>query len=431
MDGARAKARRRSSGDSEAGFSMAEALVTVMILGVLTTPLAGVFNSGFTAAADASQRTDAVALATSDLALVRSLPYSKVGFYADQNGYEPSVGSMTTVTLGSTTPAGYVPQIVPVSTSKVGTITFEVSTEIVWAAASGALPGSPTSYSQAYKEAMATVSWGSASTPQSVTEQTIIYSGALGAYSGPGSDATGSGSGGGMLGAPQLAAAQVPASPAGESEVGLTWSMPPGTSAGYFVVEWSTDPAMPSSSLQASPHESSSVTSYTVQGLSAGSTYFFEVVAYQAGDSATMASNQVEATTDSSSSSTCSLGSFTVMGQTSGNTGKTYLNPDGTMSEDLTLALDTTGSCPGPYSVMAEPSGTTTADPGAPYVLPTASSGQWIGTVPSAGETGWALGEHSFVVMFDGSPVSPPVGQTFLVCAYLPPSEQSSSQNQC
>jgi hypothetical protein len=418
----------------EGGFSMAETLLTVMIFGVVTTPLAGMFNGAFSAAAGAAQRTQAVALASSGLALVESVPYSKAGFYADQVGYQPSYDGAPTVTIANTTPGGYLPSVVPVRTETVGTIAYTVTTEIVWVGATSAIGGSTSSYAEAYKEAFVTAAWREGGSWQTVTEKTILYSGALGPYSGPAGGSGGSGgssSGATELGAPELADPSVPAAPAGESEVDLSWAMPPGTSASYFVVEWSTDPAMPADDLQASPHQASGTSSYDVTGLSAGTTYFFEVVAYQGGTGDYLASNQVQATTTSSSSTACSLGSFTVMGQTSGNTGKTYLNPDGTMSENLTLVLDTSGSCSGPFSVFASPVDSDTADPGAPYPLPVASAGQWSGVVDSAGQSGWALGEHSFVVELNGSPVSPPVAQTFLVCSYLPPSERSSSQNQC
>ncbi len=416
---------------SEGGFTMAETLVTVLLFGIVTTPLAGVFTSGFQAAAGAAQRTDAVGIATSGISLVESLPYSKAGFYADQPGYQASYDGAPTVTIASSTPAGYTPPIVPVRSETVGPITYTVTTAIVWAGASSATSDTSVPYADAYKEAFVTASWTESGSTQSVTEKTLVYSGALGPYSGPegGSGSTTGTSG--TLGSPELAAASVPAAPAGESEVYLSWSMPPGTAAGYFVVEWSTNAAMASGSLQASPHEASSVTSYDVAGLSAGTTYFFEVVAYQGGTGQSLASNQVNATTDSSSSSTCTLGAFTVMGQTSGNTGKTYLNSDGTMSENLSLVLDTSGSCSGPFSVAASPQGSTTPDPGSPYALPIANSGQWSGAVDSAGQAGWALGEHSFTVDLSGLPVSPPVAQTFLVCSYLPASERSSSQNQC
>ena len=139
----------------------------------------------------------------------------------------------------------------------------------------------------------------------------------------------------------------------------------------------------------------------------------------------------------------CSIISLTVTGASSANTGKTYLTSNGLMSENLDLATGLIGCQNGTVQVSASPVGSSLSDPGSPYTLTLQSSAnaqagssasssqgaQFVGTVYSAGQSGWVTGQHLFNVVYDGSDVG--VSASILVCAWMPPSERSSSQNEC
>jgi hypothetical protein len=415
---------------------MVEVLVSLAVVGVLAVPTAGVFTTATGASVAASHRDVAVALATGDLAKVRSLPYGSIGFYADQQGYVASYDSMPTVELGSTTPAGYTPPIEPVATTVVGAISYRIDTYVVWASTTAAVGSSGQAYQDAYKEAVAVVTWVDGVGSEQVTESTLIASGALGACSDPSDCSSTQASSAALLGVPQLAAPQLPAAPNDESEVELTWSIVSGC-AGSFVVQWSTVAGswqFSSTPIAVTSCPSGATWSYTATNLAAGTTYVFRVVAWSTDGSQSVASNTESATTATSSSTTCSLGALSVAGASSGSTTKTYLSQSGTMSENLVLSLTTSGSCNDTtFAVEGLPPGGSGQDPGSPWTLPLSSGGQFEGTVYSQGESGWAIGTHTFVageiVGGSFSPASPPVEQTFLVCAYT--TSPSSSPSQC
>ncbi|MHB8263541.1 MAG: type IV pilus modification PilV family protein [Acidimicrobiales bacterium] len=139
----------------------------------------------------------------------------------------------------------------------------------------------------------------------------------------------------------------------------------------------------------------------------------------------------------------CSVISLTVTGASSANTGKTYLTPNGLMSENLDLSVSLTGCQDDAIEVSASPVDSSTSDPGSPYVLSLQAAGhangtpgsaasqgaQVAGTVYSAGQSGWVTGQHLFNVVYDNH--SAGVSASMIVCPWMPPSQRSSSQSEC
>src|SRR4051812_17284833 len=103
--------RQRETGD--AGFTIIEMCVAMTILAIVAAGMSGVFWSAIRAAATASHRTDAAAIASREIESIRAVPYSQIGMYGDQTGYASTFEAYSTVTLASSTPAGTIPQIQP------------------------------------------------------------------------------------------------------------------------------------------------------------------------------------------------------------------------------------------------------------------------------------------------------------------------------
>jgi hypothetical protein len=156
-----------------------------------------------------------------------------------------------------------------------------------------------------------------------------------------------------------------------------------------------------------------SVTTHTVTNLTANATYYFKVIAYAGTNSAE--SNRESFATLPAAAATCTLGQLNVTGATSLSTTGTVLQNNGKMSENLTLAWTTTGSCPDTYNVKAvNPSGG--ADPSSPYSL-NMGSGTYSATVASLGSKSWAIGVHTFTVWNVSTNSATTVVKTFKVCA--------------
>ncbi len=162
----------------ENGFTLIEAVVSMALFTIAIIPLGQLFYGDLSTAVAASRRSEAVGLATEQLAAVRSLPYGNVGFYSEQangsTGYTAACKAVApnfytetspVVVLGSTTPQG--DSLVPVVVRSVGNFTYTVSTCISWAKSS-------TSQFM-YKRVFVTVSWHDTSGNASLTQASLVY----------------------------------------------------------------------------------------------------------------------------------------------------------------------------------------------------------------------------------------------------------------
>ncbi len=153
---------------------MVETLVAAGLLVALVLPVFSLFSTGMAVAGTADNRTAAYSLAAGELAKAESVPYAQAGFTSSNC---PSHGGNSCVAaVNPPTP----PVLVPATTVVQGGKAFTVTTYIVWVDAPGG------SYSQAYKQVTAVVSWRDRGGSPQVTETTLLYPGGLGPYSTPG-----------------------------------------------------------------------------------------------------------------------------------------------------------------------------------------------------------------------------------------------------
>ncbi len=396
-------------------------------------PLASLFWGAMRTAGVAGHRTDGASIASREIEGMRAIPYAQVGFYADQTGYAATYEGFTTVSLGATSPAsgtlvpqiqpqrpdanaatGYAPDPDPENATPIqqGGISYSVARYVVWVNAQDA----STTYTQAYKRLTVIVTWSDQAGSHSVRQDSILYPGGQGEFTGAMGGTTSTTTTTVVLNpsAPVLGAITGLADPAGETQIPLTWTQPAGGAAvtSYSIV-YSTSSTFPSGSISLVTGLAPSITNYTVTSLTASTTYYFEVIAYAGTNSAT--SNSQSFATLAVPVQTCQLGALSVSGATTLSTTGTILQTNGKVGENLALSMTTTGNCPHSYSVKGTDP-TSSADPGSPYTL-TGNAGTFTGTVPSSGSKSWAIGVHTFTVWDTSDNAATTVVKTFKICA--------------
>jgi hypothetical protein len=342
------------------------------------------------------------------------VPYAQVGFYADQPGFVSTFEGFTTVSLGSPSPASgpLAPQI-DTQTAGItqGGVDFSVTRYIVWSDAQGA----STSYASAYKRLTVIVSWSDQAGAHSARQDSLLYPGGLGPYQAPMGGSTTSPPTTTVFNpsAPVLNAITPLGDPAGQTQIPLSWSQPAsGAAVTSYSIEYSTSASFPAGNFSVVNGLAPSITNYTVTSLSAGDTYYFEVIAYAGTNSAT--SNVQSSSTLPAAAPACKLGQLNVTGATSLSTTGTILQNNGKMSENLSLSWTTTGTCTSAYAVKAvDPSAG--PDPGSPYPL-LANAGNYSQTVASSGSKSWGIGLHTFTVWDVSTNSATTVVKTFKVC---------------
>jgi Tfp pilus assembly protein PilV len=447
----------------ESGFTIIELLVSLLVMVVAVVPMTSVLWNGLRTSASAAHRADAFSVASREIEALHAVPYNLLGFYGDQ--VAPQWKSTTTVVLGacSTTCATpFAPLILPTGTSTPAPntgVTYHIARYIYWADAQGpnvALVS--TTFLQAYRAATIVVTWSDNTGSHVLEQDSIIYPGGQGPYAGPGgaTSTTTTTSPGTAPGAPTLSlATSQPAYPQNQQEIDVVIAAATGGgTAAYYEVQWSTDPTF--SAPAQSPQLPATSTAYNILNLAAGTAYNIRIFAgnsvgqspYSAVVTASTASMQATTTTatpttlplitilpttttttvapTTTTTQPCLLGGFTI---TTATAGKTYLTNKSVMSENLALNLNISTTCLWIVSVTSVLHGTTTVDPGAPYVLSgPVGGGQWSATIASSGQS-WPVGTHDMTVLLGGSATT--ITNGLLVCAWTPPGQRSSSANAC
>ncbi len=438
---------------SETGFTIIELLVAVSLIVVVMVPITSVFWTGLKTSAASSHRTDAFAIATRESEALHALPYKLAGFYSDQAA--PAWKTNTTVVLGTcsttcTTP--FAPLILPAGTTTPTPghtgVTYTIARYIYWTDSQGVNNAlTSTTFPQAYKGTTVTVTWTDPAGTHAVQQDSIIYPGGQGVYAGPGGGASTTTTSAPVAapGTPILVVAltqpsALPPLYLNTSEIDLTITAPQlGGPVAYYTVQWSTDPLFPAPA--SSPQLPASSTSYAAQNLAPNTTWYFRAFAgNSAGQSAyslpaigvtatlpVLTTTTVPGTTTTTAVPTCLLGGFSV---TTSLSGKTYLDKQGNMTENVGLSLSVNGLCSLLATVVSVLHGTVTVDPGAPYLLVGLSTGGlWSSTIAASGQAGWTVGTHDMTVLLSGSATL--VTHGLLVCAWTPPGQRSSSANAC
>jgi prepilin-type N-terminal cleavage/methylation domain-containing protein len=394
----------------------------------------------------------------------------------------PGYNGQPAVDLGACPPTGTSAQIQPTSTpQQVGSVIYTATNYVVWVNGSGG-------DSCAYKQVYSVVSWNEGGNTAHAAQFILVYPGGLGKYTGSqclnfivsttgGSTAALVASGGfpgvavGMgVSGPNIApgttvvaisgnnltlsvaasgtgtqtldfgstpqapdttpdnvaglAVTVPADPAGETQLNLTWTAPVDT-PGYFVAVWAPDPGGQShlaapdttgtSSAWAPTGSSTSgsilatATSDTVTGLAPSTTYWFEIVAFSAGgDQWAISQSWVGATTLAPPAQPCTLNTLTVSqaGQSSGQA--TVAKSSGELIQPITMTVTYSGTCTAGSDVVTVSATSSGADPGSPYTF-TWAANQYTYNPPTGlcpVGTGFITGTHTYTVLHNGTATS-------------------------
>lgn len=401
---------------NESGFTLIEEIVALALLAVVLLPIATIYYTGQKGSADNREYGDAVAIASGAVAQANGITYSDLGFFESQFGTPPQTvpgyNGLPGVDLGANPPAGVAPQIQPTGTPvQVGSIVYHERTYVVWVNASGG-------NAYAYKQVYAVVSWNENGNPVSTTQSVLVDPGGLGKYTVPENNTPG-----GTSSTPSNVdglAATVPADPAGEQQVNLTWDAPL-TDPGFYAAVSAPDPgaqsnlAVPDTSGTSSawsPTGSTAsgsilgtATNFTVTGLAASTTYWFEIVAFSS-DGVQWAISQtwVKATTLTPTVQPCTLNTLTVSqaGQLSGQA--TVAKSGGDLIQPITVIVTYVGNCTSGADAVTVVAGTSSGvDPGSPYTLSWSSSpAQYSYTLCPVG-VGFITGIHNYTASLNGT----------------------------
>jgi prepilin-type N-terminal cleavage/methylation domain-containing protein len=437
-------------GDDQAGFTLVELVIALGLMAIIAASLSGVFYAAMKAAGASAHRSDGASIASRELESMRSFQYSDIGFYADQTGYvatftDPDTNqTLTTVTLGSTTPSGNPANIQPVTPDAAaatnfnpdpdptnaqpivqGGVKFSVQRYVGWANAAD----SSTTYDKAYKRTVVLVSWTDQAGTHTVHQSSIVYPGGQGKYVGPegvASSTTTSTTMNLTPGPPTLTSVTV----AGPGSLQVAWTAPTtGAAVTSYTVEYSTDPTFPANNFTAVGNPATntlapSQTSFTLVGLTDSTTYYVEIIAYNGTNAGNPSTPALSATTPAPPP-TCKFGPLNVADAKTKSTTGTILTKQGKMTANLTLTWSTSGTgsdgaghqCGDAFQVRSVNSGGG-ADPQNNTILNSGGGGAYNAVVNSQGNNGWATGVHAFTVWDSTTNSSTSVVKTFTVCAF-------------
>jgi len=399
----------------EEGLSLIEVVVSLGVLAIVMLPLAGVFYTGATASASNREYGDAIAIANGQLAKATAITYANLGFYENQFGTPPltipTYNGQPSVDLGAVPPAGVAAQVQPTSAAQqVGSIIFTAHNYVVWVDASGG-------NSYAYKQVYCVVTWKQRGHASQAVQSILVYPGGLGKYTGPQNNTPG-----GTTTTPDNVAGlavTVPADPAGETQVNLSWTTPVDL-PGYFVAVWAPDPNgrsnldIPDDSGTDSswaPTGSSTsgailatATTFTVTGLAPNTTYWFEVVAFStSGEQWATSQAWVSGTTLTPPPQPCTPSTLTVSqsGQSAGQA--TLAKSNNHLTAAITMTLTYSGTCTNAADTMTVAATSSGADPGSPYTMTWGSTQYTYNLCPASG---FITGTHTYTVSHNGTATS-------------------------
>ncbi|HZU72897.1 MAG TPA: prepilin-type N-terminal cleavage/methylation domain-containing protein [Acidimicrobiales bacterium] len=412
--------RRRAPRRDQSGFTVLEVVIAISLLAAVMVSLAPAFYGSLKLASTANHRTTATGLAVAATEAVRAIPYADVGFYGDQTTPTQCSAQTNPVTLGSTSPSSPGPLITPTTTSTVNSVTYTVNRCIDWVDAGK--PVGASTYSLAYKATTVYVSWTDQSGTHTVTQTSAVYPGGEGAYTGPENNynatTTTSTTTLGPPSAPTNPGAVTEAAPTNVDAIDVGWQAPtssPTPITGYIVEYNTTGNFAGSGTYASSPTVTGGSCStlpgdlcWTAGSLTAGTTYYFQIISVGSnGSDSSPSSPVVQATTGTPTTSTtagCTVSALSVS-PTSGvvdGTGK-LVNASG-----FSLAVNGTSSCSS-VSVSYTTSG------GSQSALLTANGGQFNGTAGTSG-TVWNVGNDQFTVVVNGAQYSPLVQVQVNIC---------------
>jgi prepilin-type N-terminal cleavage/methylation domain-containing protein len=401
----------------EGGFTLVEMMVALLVLAIVLAAVAPAFWGSLKATASSDQRSVADGLAVAASEQIRSLPYYEVG-YSTTPSYCDSASDPVLLTYS--TPMDSLPTLQTIRGTK-----YEIQTCIYWVTASDG-------DTQAYKQSVVNILWGS-SDQYKYSQTSALYPGGESSYTSPGADnfipTTTVASSGGSAPSPPVANSASPYTTSQtdtltpQSTINVNWNVDNYTSPVLYNIEYwtgsSTRPSNPtlanSKPVSGSPDANTAGTlDYQVGGLSAATTYYFDVVAVS-GSSSSLPSNVVSATTYTSSGGACTVGSITV------SPSNPMVDKNGAAVGWSSLSITVNSTCDdisveyGIENSQGVPQAPLTA-------VPMSNNGSWTG---SASQSSWSVTTYGFVVYQNGSEYLPEAIQNVTFC------KESGSSGHC
>ena len=158
---------RRDAVRSEAGVTVVEMMVASFLLGLGVMGVAALLVTSARTAAIAEAQSDASALATGELEIIRSFDYALVGIDPSSDGYLPSVEGRPTVTESEGNLVEARDKL------EVDGTVYGIERSVTWATVGADL--------EAYKIVRITVEWESRAGVRSLNVQTGLHEGLFGA----------------------------------------------------------------------------------------------------------------------------------------------------------------------------------------------------------------------------------------------------------
>jgi prepilin-type N-terminal cleavage/methylation domain-containing protein len=380
----------RAEARGDGGFTMVEMVVALLILAIVMSAFGPTFIGMMRASASTDQRSVADSLAVAASENVRALPYYEVGYSSTHGNPTYCSGSnpVQTDVVG--------PMDTMATQQTLQHITYTIQSCAYWVSASD-------TSSQAYKESVVTVLWGS-SNVYKYQQTSAIYPGGESTYvQGGAADNFTPTTIAGAMTPPPAPVANPTALDSGDPTTIVDVDWQPVTFSYpvlYQIEYWSGSgvgrPAQPSATqiVSGAPDGGTGLV-FQVSGLTPGTPYNFDVVAIS-GTQTSAPSNVVTATTNTAVTTTCTLNSINIAPT------QPQVKNNGTPTNFTYLAItvNATSTCTG-LSVeygLNNSSGT----PQAPLttVPLTYSSGSFTG---QATQATWQRSTYGFVVYQNGT----------------------------
>ncbi|MBW3615069.1 MAG: fibronectin type III domain-containing protein [Actinobacteria bacterium] len=370
------------------------AALTLLTIGIVG--LAPVFIAANRTASSSAHRTRALQLATRDIETFRSIPYCSLGF-------TPYVGApadtviVTNAAPGLPGPAG--------PAEKIDGITYRFERTLTWVTANkaSALAGQ-SSFGKAYKAAGVRVLWREGNADFSLSQNSIVYPGGIGAYS-TGGEGCGTASSAGYTAPPSAVTtlAATPSASGGDTRIELNWAHPTGgVNFEQYRILYSSDNFATAFVFADVPENVSRP--YTVTGLSPGTQFQFQVLSRRPSTGEVTPSNTAVSTTAGNTSADCVLGTISLNPPAVKQTANAN-----TLQSNPIIGVNASNCS---YLAIAyrpiEDSGFTTIKP------LSLSDGIWRATIDGT-NTSWSVGPHVISVQ-DGAGNVFPENATLTVC---------------
>ena len=304
---------------SDAGFTLIELVVALTILSVGIVGVIGVTNGSFRVAGGASGRSKMIALTTKEVEALRAIPYG-------------SLATASEFTACASPPPGVsVCREVNRTVTNNG-LTYTLEKTIT-------KPTAESGNDQHY-DAIVAVTWTDPTGVHEVHQTTYLYPGGIGPASGNVTSTTSSGScTPDMPGSLNVTKVLDGGTVQSTNSLDLRWSAPTsGCQATSYVIQYKTL----GSELIHEITRLATTTEYRVTGLSAGTTYSFQIASRSASGRQSGFTSWVSMATDIQIGSTCKIGTITV---TPSGVHKKNAAENSNLDEPALVKMPVTGTC--------------------------------------------------------------------------------------